>query len=158
MTLYRTRFCCIQTSLRSLFHTSEHSSSPPYCTVHCLQVAEGRNVYIEMAGNISAVTKPGDQLRICFHVFHESRLPFSVRVRDSSQPAGARMAFISEPRPARNGILGTPSPLPPVCTLNIALPDDLHVDSTTDLQTSLEQPTLASSSAHCLNGSCRRTF
>ena len=86
------------------------------------------------------------------------RLPFSVRVRDSNQPAGARMAFISEPRPARNGILGTPSPLPPVCTLNIALPDDLHVDSTTDLQTSLEQPTLASSSAHCLNGSCRRTF
>jgi len=56
------------------------------------------------------------------------------------------------------GILGTPSPLPPVCTLNIALPDDLHVDSTTDLQTSLEQPTLASSSAHCLNGSCRREF
>ena len=122
------------------------------------QVAEGRNVYIEMAGNIAPVTKSGDQLRICFHVFHESRLPFTVRVRDSGQPAGARMAFISEPRPARNGILGTPSPLPPVCTLSVALPDDLHVDSTTDLQTSLEQPTLASSSAHCLNGSCRRQF
>jgi len=113
-------------------------------------------VYLEMAGNIAPVTKGNDQLRICFHVFHESRLPFTVRVRDSTQPAGARMAFISEPKPARNGILGTPSPLPPVCTLNIALPDDLHVDSTSDLQTSLEQPTLASSSAHCLNGSCRR--
>jgi len=68
------------------------------------QVAEGRNVYIEMAGNISPVLKGGDQLRVCFHVFHDSRLPFTVRVRDATQPAGARMAFISEPRPARNGI------------------------------------------------------
>ena len=126
--------------------------------LYACQVAEGRNVYIEMAGNISPVLKAGDQLRVCFHVFHDSRLPFTVRVRDANQPAGARMAFISEPRPARNGILGTPSPLPPVCTLSIALPDDLHVDSTTDLQTSLEQPTLASSSAHCLNGSCRREY
>ena len=82
-----------------------------------LQVAEGRNVYLEMAGNIAPVTKDNDQLRICFHVFHESRLPFSVRVRDATQPAGARMAFISEPRPARNGILGTPSPLPGTVSL-----------------------------------------
>jgi len=119
-------------------------------------VAEGRNVYIEMAGNVAPVTKAGDQLRVCFHVLHESRLPFSVRVRDATQPPIARLAFISEPRPTRNGILGTPSPLPPVCTLNFALPDDLHVDSTSDLQAGLEQPTLSSSSAHCLNGSCRR--
>jgi len=122
------------------------------------QVAEGRNVYVEMAGNVTPVTKTGDQLRVCFHVFHESRLPFTVRVRDASQPAGARMAFVSEPRPARNGILGTPSVLPPVCTLSVVLPDDLHVDSTTDLQAGLDQPTLASSSAHCLNGSCRRAL
>ena len=71
--------------------------------------------------------------------------------------AGARMLFVSEPRPARNGIVGSPSPLPPVCTLNIALPDDLHVDSTTDILAA-QQPTLASSSAHCLNGDCRRTY
>ena len=56
----------------------------------CRQVSEGRNVYVEMAGNMSPVTKSGDQLRVCFHVFHESRLPFTVRMRDTTQPADAR--------------------------------------------------------------------
>lgn len=111
---------------------------------------------IEMAGNIVPVTKSGDQLQICFHAFHESRLPFAVRVRDGTQPAVARMAFMSESKTLRSDITGAMGSLPPVCTLTITMPDELHADSTVDLQTSMDHSPRATSSAHCLHDHCTR--
>ena len=106
---------------------------------------------IEIAGNIVPVTKSGDQLQICFHAFHESRLPFSVRVRDVTQPALARLSFMSETRTFRSDITGTGGNRSAVCSLTISMPDDLHADSNTDLQSPR-----ATSSAHCLHDNCTR--
>ena len=85
----------------------------------CLcQVLEGKAQYIEMAGNLVPVTKSGDQPSFTFHAFHENRLPLVVRVRDMTQMASARIAFMSESRVMRGD-----SPLAPTCTLNINLPE-----------------------------------
>jgi UPA domain len=71
-----------------------------------------------MAGNLAPVTKSGDQPSFTFHAFHENRLPMTVRVRDMSQSSNGRIAFMSESRVTRGDNL-----LPPICSLNIALPD-----------------------------------
>ena len=71
-----------------------------------------------MAGNLVPVTKSGDQPSFTFHAFHENRLPLVVRVRDMTQMASARIAFMSESRVMRGD-----SPLAPTCTLNINLPE-----------------------------------
>jgi ankyrin len=85
-----------------------------------VQVLEGKAQYIEMAGNLVPITKSGDQPSFTFHAFHENRLPLVVRVRDMTQAATGRIAFMSEARATRGD-----SPLAPTCTLNIALPENV---------------------------------
>jgi ankyrin len=81
------------------------------------QVLEGRQQFIEMAGNLIPVTKSGDQLFIDFKAFRENRLPCTVRIRDQDQESAARVAFMKEPKVARGE-----APQSPICNLNITLP------------------------------------
>jgi len=122
------------------------------------QVLEGHHMTIEMAGNVVPVTKSGDQLQICFHAFHESRLPFSVRVRDVTQPSIARMSFVSESRTLKSDITGAMGCRTSVCTLTVQLPDELHAESHVDLQTVVDHSPRATSSAHCLHDNCTRNI
>lgn len=75
-----------------------------------------------MAGNLTPVTKTGDQLYINFHAFRENRLPMIVRVRDSNQEPVGRIAFMREPRVGRGE-----APQTPICNLNLRLPDTIRV-------------------------------
>jgi|SRR6218665_1525940 len=81
------------------------------------QVLEDKPLFIEMGGNLIPVTKSGDQLYLVFHAFRENRLPFVVRIRNTSQEAKGRLAFMKEPKVARGEISESP-----VCNLNIRLP------------------------------------
>ena len=82
------------------------------------QVFEGKTHYVDMAGNLVPVTKSGDQPCFTFRAFHENRVPLVVRVRDQTQPATGRIAFMTESRLMRGD-----SPPNPACALNLALPD-----------------------------------
>lgn len=56
---------------------------------HLVQVLEGKTHYLEFAGNLTPVTKSGDQLTNKFLAFRENRLPFTVRVKDpNNDPLG----------------------------------------------------------------------
>jgi len=82
-----------------------------------MQVCEGRQQFIEMAGNLIPVTKSGDQLFIDFKAFRENRLPCTLRIRDHDQESAARVAFMKDPKVARGEAAQTP-----ICNLNITLP------------------------------------
>ncbi|XP_025017279.1 uncharacterized protein LOC107365449 isoform X4 [Tetranychus urticae] len=85
-----------------------------------VEVLEGKPQYLEFAGNLVPVTKSGEQLNLTFNAFRENRLPFLIRVRDSSQEPFGKIAFMKEPRKTR----GEP-PQVPICNLNIKLPDTI---------------------------------
>ena len=78
---------------------------------------EGRAQYVEMTGNLSVVSKSGEQPYVEFNSFYENRLPLVVRVRDPHQDLTGRVAFFREPRTARSDL-----PQPPTCSLNLRLP------------------------------------
>jgi len=80
-------------------------------------VLEGRPQYVEITGNLSAVSKSGEQPYIEFNSFYENRLPLVVRVRDPHHEPTGRVAFFREPRTARSDL-----PQPPTCSLNVQLP------------------------------------
>lgn len=61
-----------------------------------LQVLEGKKQLIELSGNLISVTKSGDQLKLGFSAFHENRLPFTVRIKDSLADPIGRMLFFKE--------------------------------------------------------------
>jgi len=84
--------------------------------INC-QVLEGRPQYVEMTGNLVAVSKSGEQPYIEFNSFYENRLPLVVRVRDPHQDPTGRVAFFREPRTSRSDL-----PQPPTCSLNLRLP------------------------------------
>jgi len=81
-------------------------------------VLEGRPQYVEMTGNLSVVSKSGEQPYVEFNSFYENRLPLVVRVRDPHQDPTGRVAFFREPRTARSDL-----PQPPTCSLNLRLPN-----------------------------------
>jgi len=81
------------------------------------KVCEGRQQFIEIAGNLIPVTKSGDQLFVDFKAFRENRLPCTLRVRDQDQESAARVAFMKDPKVARGE-----APQIPICNLNITLP------------------------------------
>ncbi|XP_060074822.1 ankyrin-2-like [Ylistrum balloti] len=83
-----------------------------------VEVLEGRQQFVEMAGNLIPITKSGDQLYVDFKAFRENRLPCTVRIRDLDQEPAARVAFMKEPKVARGEV-----PQTPICNLNISLPD-----------------------------------
>ncbi|XP_052770358.1 ankyrin-2-like isoform X10 [Mya arenaria] len=94
-----------------------------------VEVCEGRQQFIEMAGNLIPVTKSGDQLFIDFKAFRENRLPCTLRIRDSDQESAARVAFMKEPKVARGEV-----PQTPLCNLNITLPGWSKSSSTMELE------------------------
>ncbi|XP_060605993.1 ankyrin-2-like isoform X12 [Ruditapes philippinarum] len=94
-----------------------------------VEVLEGRQQFIEMAGNLIPVTKSGDQLFIDFKAFRENRLPCTVRIRDQDQESAARVAFMKEPKVARGE-----APQSPICNLNITLPGWSKSSSTMELE------------------------
>lgn len=46
------------------------------------QVLEGKEIYMEFAGNLVPVLQSGDQPRLHFKAFRENRLAFNMRLRD----------------------------------------------------------------------------
>lgn len=98
-----------------------------------VEVLENKTQYLELAGNLVAVTKSGDQLQFPFKAFKENRLPFSVRVKDQHADIVGRALFMREPKVAK----GEP-PQSPICILNIVLPEDIIPDSLSLLDESQE--------------------
>lgn len=98
-----------------------------------VEVLENKIQYLEMAGNVIAVTKSGDQLQFPFKAFKENRLPFSVRVKDQHADTVGRALFMREPKVAKGE-----SPQSPICILNIVLPEDIIPDQMSILDGSQE--------------------
>lgn len=98
-----------------------------------VEVLENKIQYLELAGNLVAVTKSGDQLQFPFKAFKENRLPFSVRVKDQHADTVGRALFMREPKVAKGE-----SPQSPICILNIVLPEDIIPDQLTILNGSQE--------------------
>lgn len=98
-----------------------------------VEVLENKVQYLELAGNLVAVTKSGDQLQFPFKAFKENRLPFSVRVKDQHADTVGRALFMREPKVAKGE-----SPQTPICILNIVLPEDIIPDQFSTLDGSQE--------------------
>lgn len=98
-----------------------------------VEVLENKIQYLELAGNLIAITKSGDQLQFPFKAFKENRLPFSVRVKDQHADTVGRALFMREPKVAKGE-----SPQSPICILNIVLPQDIIPDSLSILDGSQE--------------------
>lgn len=98
-----------------------------------VEVLENKIQYLELAGNLVAVTKSGDQLQFPFKAFKENRLPFSVRVKDQHADTVGRALFMREPKVAKGE-----SPQSPICILNIVLPEDIIPDHMSILDDSQE--------------------
>ncbi|XP_072311719.1 uncharacterized protein ank3b isoform X18 [Eucyclogobius newberryi] len=81
-----------------------------------IEVLEGRPVFVDCYGNLTPLTKAGQQLVLNFYAFKENRLPFCVKVRDPSQEPCGRLTFLKECKT----IKGLPHTA--VCNLNITLP------------------------------------
>ncbi|KAM9716168.1 ankyrin-3-like [Menidia menidia] len=81
-----------------------------------IEVLEGRPIYVDCYGNLSPLTKAGQQLLLNFYAFKENRLPFCVKVRDPSQEPCGRLTFLKECKNTKG------LPQTAVCNLNITLP------------------------------------
>lgn len=81
-----------------------------------IEVLEGKPIYVDCYGNLAPLTKAGQQLVFNFYAFKENRLPFCVKVRDSSQEPCGRLSFLRELKTSK-GLAQTA-----ICNLNITLP------------------------------------
>uniref|UniRef100_A0A9J8A223 Ankyrin 3 n=1 Tax=Cyprinus carpio carpio TaxID=630221 RepID=A0A9J8A223_CYPCA len=81
-----------------------------------IEVLEGKPIYVDCYGNLAPLTKTGQQLVFNFYAFKENRLPFCVKVRDSSQEPCGRLSFLTEPKTSK-GLAQIA-----ICNLNITLP------------------------------------
>ncbi|XP_074088396.1 ankyrin-3 isoform X2 [Macrotis lagotis] len=81
-----------------------------------IEVLEGKPIYVDCYGNLAPLTKGGHQLVFNFFAFKENRLPFSVKIRDTSQESCGRLSFLKEPKTTKG------LPQTAVCNLNITLP------------------------------------
>ncbi|XP_052466877.1 ankyrin-3 isoform X4 [Carassius gibelio] len=81
-----------------------------------IEVLEGKPIYVDCYGNLAPLTKSGQHLVFNFYAFKENRLPFCVKVRDSSQDPCGRVSFLTEPKTSK-GLVQTA-----ICNLNITLP------------------------------------
>ncbi|XP_039927971.1 ankyrin-3 isoform X2 [Hirundo rustica] len=81
-----------------------------------IEVLEGKPIYVDCYGNLAPLTKGGHQLVFNFYAFKENRLPFSIKVRDTSQEPCGRLSFLKEPKTTKG------LPQTAVCNLNITLP------------------------------------
>uniref|UniRef100_H3DI16 Ankyrin 3 n=1 Tax=Tetraodon nigroviridis TaxID=99883 RepID=H3DI16_TETNG len=81
-----------------------------------IEVLEGKPIHVDCYGNLSPLTKSGQQLVFNFYSFKENRLPFNVKIRDVGQEPCGRLSFLKEPKSTK----GVPQTA--VCNLNITLP------------------------------------
>ncbi|XP_036918628.1 ankyrin-3 isoform X23 [Sturnira hondurensis] len=81
-----------------------------------IEVLEAKPIYVDCYGNLAPLTKGGQQLVFNFYAFKENRLPFSIKIRDTSQEPCGRLSFLKEPKTTKG------LPQTAVCNLNITLP------------------------------------
>ncbi|XP_056251297.1 ankyrin-3-like isoform X35 [Seriola aureovittata] len=81
-----------------------------------IEVLEGKPIHVDCYGNLSPLTKSGQQLVFNFYSFKENRLPFNVKIRDMGQEPCGRLSFLREPKSTK-GLAQTA-----ICNLNITLP------------------------------------
>nr|XP_055032222.1 ankyrin-3 isoform X23 [Misgurnus anguillicaudatus] len=81
-----------------------------------IEVLEGKPIHVDCYGNLVPLTKSGQQLVFNFYAFKENRLPFCVKVRDSSQEPCGRLSFLREVKTSKGPVQT------PICNLNITLP------------------------------------
>uniref|UniRef100_G3P6B6 Ankyrin 3 n=1 Tax=Gasterosteus aculeatus aculeatus TaxID=481459 RepID=G3P6B6_GASAC len=81
-----------------------------------IEVLEGKPIHVDCYGNLSPLTKSGQQLVFNFFSFKENRLPFHVKVRDMGQELCGRLSFLKEPKSSKG------HPQAAICNLNITLP------------------------------------
>ncbi|KAJ8264407.1 hypothetical protein GJAV_G00148820 [Gymnothorax javanicus] len=81
-----------------------------------IEVLEGKPIYVDCYGNLTPLTKAGQQLVLNFYAFKENRLPFCVKVRDSSQEPCGRLSFLKDSKTTKG------LPQTAICNLNITLP------------------------------------
>ncbi|XP_057214015.1 ankyrin-3 isoform X37 [Triplophysa rosa] len=98
-----------------------------------IEVLEGKPIHVDCYGNLAPLTKSGQQLVFNFYAFKENRLPFCVKVRDSSQEPCGRLSFLREAKTSK-GLVQTP-----ICNLNITLPG-LKKDADSDPEEESEKP------------------
>ncbi|XP_016392303.1 ankyrin-3-like isoform X8 [Sinocyclocheilus rhinocerous] len=98
-----------------------------------IEVLEGKPIYVDCYGNLTPLTKTGQQLVFNFYAFKENRLPFCVKVRDSSQEPCGRLSFLREPKTSK-GLTQTA-----ICNLNVTLPG-LKKDVDSDPEEETEKP------------------
>ncbi|XP_049320923.1 ankyrin-3 isoform X7 [Astyanax mexicanus] len=98
-----------------------------------IEVLEGKPIYVDCYGNLTPLTKAGQQLLLNFYAFKENRLPFCVKIRDNSQEPCGRLSFLRELKTSK-GI-----PQTAVCNLNITLPA-LKKDMDSDADEETEKP------------------
>ncbi|XP_056905105.1 ankyrin-3-like isoform X32 [Takifugu flavidus] len=98
-----------------------------------IEVLEGRPIYVDCYGNLSPLTKTGQQLVLNFYAFKENRLPFCVKVRDPSQEPCGRLTFLKECKPPKG------LPQTAVCNLNITLPS-VRKEMESDAEDETEKP------------------
>ncbi|XP_013922142.1 PREDICTED: ankyrin-3-like [Thamnophis sirtalis] len=92
-----------------------------------IEVLEGKPIYVDCYGNLAPLTKGGQQLVFNFYAFKENRLPFSIKIRDTSQEPCGRLSFLKEPKTTKG------LPQTAVCNLNITLPAHKKVQPTGQL-------------------------
>uniref|UniRef100_A0A8D3CDJ2 Ankyrin 3 n=1 Tax=Scophthalmus maximus TaxID=52904 RepID=A0A8D3CDJ2_SCOMX len=81
-----------------------------------IEVLEGKPIHVDCYGNLSPLTKSGQQLVFNFYSFKENRLPFNVKIRDMGQEPCGRLSFLREPKTSKG------LPQTAICNLNILLP------------------------------------
>ncbi|XP_040588515.1 ankyrin-3 isoform X1 [Mesocricetus auratus] len=81
-----------------------------------IEVLEGKPIFVDCYGNLAPLTKGAQQLVFNFYSFKENRLPFSIKIRDTSQEPCGRLSFLKEPKTTKG------LPQTAVCNLNITLP------------------------------------
>ncbi|XP_044737008.1 ankyrin-3-like isoform X2 [Chrysoperla carnea] len=83
-----------------------------------VEVLEGKAIYIECAGNLIPIIKSGEQLCMNFNGFQENRLAFEMRIRNPDEDPVGRIIFMNNPKVPKGE-----QPQPPLCTLNVTLPN-----------------------------------
>ena len=114
-----------ESQLRVFCMTDDKEEKTLESQEHYAEIAKSRDVevlehkaqFMEFAGNITPVTKSGEQLYLIFKAFRENRLPFLVRVKDSNQEPTGRIAFMRDSRRVKSD-----QPHQPICNLNVEMP------------------------------------
>ncbi|XP_077469345.1 uncharacterized protein LOC144084621 isoform X2 [Stigmatopora argus] len=81
-----------------------------------IEVLEGKPIHVDCYGNLSPLSKSGQQLVFNFFSFKENRLPFNVKIRDIGQEPCGRLSFLKEAKTSKG------LPQAAICNLNITLP------------------------------------